>query len=44
MEIKIPKTSLVLPMDISGSGKSSFAKTHFNPYEIISFGCVPRNY
>lgn len=36
MEIKIPKTSLVLLIDISGSGRSSFAKKHFNPYEIIS--------
>ena len=36
MEIRIPKTALVLLVGASGSGKSSFAKKHFAQYEIVS--------
>lgn len=34
--IKIPELSLVMLVGASGSGKSSFAKKHFKPTEIIS--------
>jgi len=34
--IKIPELSLVLLVGVSGSGKSSFAKRHFRPTEVIS--------
>lgn len=36
MEIKIPELSLVALMGASGSGKSSFARKHFKPTEIVS--------
>lgn len=36
MEIKIPELSLVVLVGASGSGKSSFAKKHFQNVEIIS--------
>ncbi len=36
MQIKIPELSLVLLIGASGSGKSSFAKKHFKPTEILS--------
>ena len=36
MEIKIPKLSLVILVGVSGSGKSTFAKKHFLPTEILS--------
>jgi protein phosphatase len=36
MEIKIPKLSLVVLIGVSGSGKSTFAKKHFLPTEILS--------
>ena len=36
MEIRIPKTALVLLVGVSGSGKSSFATKHFAQYEIVS--------
>lgn len=36
MEIRIPEKSLVLLIGVSGSGKSTFAKKHFEQYEIIS--------
>jgi protein phosphatase len=36
MEIKIPKLSLIVLIGTSGSGKSTFAKQHFLPTEIIS--------
>lgn len=36
MEIRIPKTALVLLVGASGSGKSSFAKRHFAQYETVS--------
>lgn len=36
MQIKIPDQSLVLLIGASGSGKSTFAKKHFEPTEILS--------
>ncbi len=36
MTIKVPELSLILMVGISGSGKSSFARKHFAPYEIVS--------
>lgn len=36
MEIKVPELSLVVLIGVSGSGKSSFARKHFNRPEIIS--------
>src|SRR5262245_32408246 len=36
MRIKIPELSLVVMMGASGSGKSSFARKHFKPTEVIS--------
>lgn len=36
MEIKVPELSLVVLIGVSGSGKSSFAKKHFNRTEILS--------
>lgn len=36
MNINIPELSLVLLVGASGSGKSTFAKKHFNEYEIVS--------
>ncbi|MCR9152495.1 MAG: polynucleotide kinase-phosphatase [Bacteroidetes bacterium] len=36
MEIKVPELSLVLLIGASGSGKSTFAKTHFGNYEVVS--------
>ena len=34
--IKIPELSLVVLIGASGSGKSTFARTHFKPTEVIS--------
>ncbi|RPI74391.1 MAG: polynucleotide kinase-phosphatase, partial [Desulfobacteraceae bacterium] len=34
--LKIPKLSLIVLVGISGSGKSSFARKHFKPTEILS--------
>src|SRR5437667_3968328 len=36
MNITIPELSLVALIGISGSGKSTFARQHFKPTEIIS--------
>jgi polynucleotide kinase-phosphatase len=36
MELKIPELSLVVLMGASGSGKSTFARKHFKPTEIVS--------
>ena len=36
MQIKIPDQSLVVLIGASGSGKSTFAKKHFKPTEILS--------
>ncbi|HEX8254040.1 MAG TPA: polynucleotide kinase-phosphatase, partial [Thermoanaerobaculia bacterium] len=36
MHIKIPELSLVTLIGVSGSGKSSFARKHFKPTEILS--------
>ena len=36
MEIKLPELSLVLLIGASGSGKSTFARKHFNKHEIVS--------
>ena len=36
MKIEIPELSLVLLIGASGSGKSTFARTHFLPTEVIS--------
>jgi protein phosphatase len=36
LELDIPALSLVLLIGASGSGKSTFARTHFGPYEVIS--------
>jgi protein phosphatase len=36
MKIKVPELSLVVLMGASGSGKSSFARKHFKPTEIVS--------
>ena len=36
MHFKIPKLSLVVLMGSSGSGKSTFARKHFLPTEVLS--------
>ncbi len=36
MNIKIPELSLVVLIGASGSGKSSFARAHFKPTEVLS--------
>ncbi|MEV7969874.1 polynucleotide kinase-phosphatase [Sphaerisporangium sp. NPDC088356] len=35
-EISVPKLSLVLLVGVSGSGKSTFARRHFKPTQVIS--------
>jgi len=36
MKIRIPELSLVTLIGVSGSGKSSFARKHFKPTEVVS--------
>jgi protein phosphatase len=36
LKIRIPELSLVVLIGSSGSGKSTFARRHFKPYEVIS--------
>lgn len=36
MELKIPNLSLVVLIGASGSGKSTFAKKYFDPFEVVS--------
>jgi len=36
MEIRVPELSLVLLVGASGSGKSTFAKKHFEKHEVVS--------
>lgn len=36
MEIKVPEFSLVVMVGVSGSGKSTFARKHFRPTEVLS--------
>ena len=36
MTIQIPKLSLVVLVGVSGSGKSTFARKHFLPTEVLS--------
>lgn len=36
MELKIPELSLVVLVGVSGSGKSTFARKHFKPTEILT--------
>jgi protein phosphatase len=35
-ELRIPELSLVCLIGVSGSGKSTFARAHFGPYEVLS--------
>ena len=35
-EIGVPKLSLVVLIGVSGSGKSTFARRHFGPFEVLS--------
>ncbi|MEO6510625.1 MAG: polynucleotide kinase-phosphatase [Nocardioides sp.] len=35
-ELAIPAPSLVVLVGVSGSGKSTFARKHFGPYEVVS--------
>src|SRR5712691_10296439 len=36
MKLKIPELSLVVLIGASGSGKSTFARQHFKPTEVLS--------
>ena len=35
-ELTVPELSLVVLIGVSGSGKSTFGRTHFRPTEVIS--------
>lgn len=35
-ELRVPASSLVVLVGVSGSGKSTFAREHFGPYETVS--------
>ena len=35
-ELGIPELSLVVLVGVSGSGKTTFARQHFGPFEVIS--------
>ena len=35
-ELAVPEMALVVLIGVSGSGKSTFARTHFGPYEVLS--------
>ena len=35
MKLAIPELSLVVLVGASGSGKSTFARTHFKPTEVL---------
>ncbi|MGH3123315.1 MAG: AAA family ATPase, partial [Streptosporangiaceae bacterium] len=35
-ELSIPELSLVVLVGVSGSGKTTFARQHFGPFEVIS--------
>ncbi|HNV41694.1 MAG TPA: ATP-binding protein, partial [Ornithinibacter sp.] len=35
-EVRVPASGLVVLVGVSGSGKSSFAREHFRPTEIVS--------
>ena len=36
MELTVPELSLVVLVGVTGSGKSTFARAHFKPTEVIS--------
>ena len=36
MELTVPELSLVVLIGVTGSGKSTFARAHFRPTEVIS--------
>jgi polynucleotide kinase-phosphatase len=36
LELSVPELSLVVLIGVSGSGKSTFARTRFGPYEVLS--------
>jgi len=36
MEVRFPELALVVLVGTSGSGKSTFARRHFKPTEVIS--------
>ena len=36
MEIRLPELSLVVLIGVSGSGKSTFVRSHFGKHEVVS--------